>query len=128
MDEKHKRQGPIVSARTSDRVAEMSDELRADIARDLAGRRDTVPDQPVRRRLTTPYEAGRRADTADAEVEAPAARIAADLHRTERRLYQLERGSTSSRYQMHEGGPPSGRYARLLRRAEQLERQLRALR
>ena len=52
----------------------------------------------------------------------------ADLHRTERRLYQLDRFTSRPRYAMTSAGGPTGRYARLLSRANRLERKLRALR
>ena len=131
MDDEQKRTRPVdqVSALTSDRVAEMSDEARVELARDIAGRRDVgAGDSGSRRRpLTLPYSPARGA-AEDAEAAAEAMRLQSELHRTERRLHQIERKLTSSRYQMGEGGRPSGRYARLVRRADRIERQLRSLR
>jgi hypothetical protein len=118
-----------VSARTSDRVARMSDEARAELARNIAERRAAGGDVPERKATVSPLKPARRGATVpEPEADAAAVRIAADLQRTERRIQQIERSFSSSRYQMAEGGPPSGRYARLLRRANRLERQLRTLR
>ena len=106
----------------------MSEEARAELARNLAGRRDVLPDESGRRSLTTSYTATHGiAD--DPEAAAEAVRIAADLQRTERRMYRLERSMSRSRYQMGDGGSaPTGRYARLQRRAGRLERKLRTFR
>lgn len=131
MDEKRTTPGVPgrVSARTSDRVAQMSDEARAELARNIAERRAAGADVPERKATGTAANPVRRiAAVPEPEAAAAAVRIAADLKRTERRIHQIERSFGSSRYQMAEGGPPSGRYARLVRRANQLERQLRALR
>lgn len=100
----------------------MPDETRAEIARDLAGRRDTVPDPLYRRR------AAAIGDAAEAARAEEAARLTAELRRTERRLDRLERSFSPSRYQLRSAGPPTGRYARLLSRAQRLERQLSTLR
>jgi hypothetical protein len=82
---------------------------------------------PLRKRpVTLPYAHPGAAE--DAEAAALAMRLQTELSRTERRLHQIERRLTSSRYQMGEGGRPTGRYARLARRADRLERQLRSLR
>ena len=110
-----------VTARTSKRVAGMSEKERAEIARKLAGRRDAVGD-PRQRRHAAETEA---CEAARAEASV---RVATELQRTERRLDRIERYATKSRYQKGGSGPPSGRYARLLRRADRLERQLNSLR
>jgi hypothetical protein len=117
-------------ARTSDRVDEMSEEARAELARNLAGRKDgAVPDAGISGPIAIPYTGSGRVSAAEEEeIAAEVERLSADLHRTERRLHQIERASTSSRYQMGEGGSPSARYVRLERRARRLERQLRSLR
>src|SRR5829696_1008354 len=100
-----------IAARTTKRVGQMSEAERGDVARKLAGRRDIVAD-PVYR------HPGPQADADEAARAEAAARVEAELHRTERRLWRLERTSTKSRYQMSSGGPPSGRYARLISRAD----------
>ena len=107
----------------------MSEEARAELARNLSGKKgETVPDAGLRsaRRLTTPY-AITHGSLEEAEVAEKVVRLKADLHRTERRIDQIERSATSSRYQMAEGSGPTGRHARLLRRARRIERQLRSL-
>ena len=116
-------------ARTSDRVDEMSEEARAELARNLAGRNGgSVPDAGIRGPISVPYSGSGRVSAAEEEqIAAEVARLSADLHRTERRLHQIERASTSSHYQLGEGGAPSPRYVRLERRARRLERQLRGL-
>jgi hypothetical protein len=116
-------------ARTSDRVEQMSDEARAELARSLAGRKGgTVPDAGIRGPISIPYTGSGRVSAAEEEeIAAEVARLSADLHRTERRLHQIERATTSSRYQMGEGGSPSARYIRLERHARRLERRLRGL-
>jgi hypothetical protein len=115
-------------AHTSDRVDEMSEEARAELARNLAGRKASVPDPRLRGPIAIPYTGSGRVSAAEEEeIAAEVERLSADLHRTERRLHQIERASTSSRYQMGEGGTPSTRYTRLERRARRLERQLRSL-
>jgi hypothetical protein len=129
MDDEQKRTRGVdkVSALTSDRVAEMSDQDRATLARDIAGRRSTGGGTVRKPPVTLPYTPARGA-AEDAEAAAQAMRLQSELGRTERRLHQIERRLTSSRYQMREGGRPTGRYARLARRADRLERQLRSLR
>ena len=115
-------------ARTSDRVDQMSEEARAELARNLAGRKEAVPDAALRGPIAIPYTGSGRVSAAEEEeIAAEVARLSADLHRTERRLHQIERATTSSRYQMGEGGTPSARYVRLERRARRLERKLRGL-
>jgi hypothetical protein len=116
MDDNVKRPGQV-GRLTSDRVTELSEETRAEIARSLAGRPAPVPGAPAR---PGPH-------LADEETAALAIRLAADLHRTERRLHQIQRASGGSRYQVGSASAPTGRYARLLSRADRLERQLRAL-
>jgi hypothetical protein len=101
----------------SDAVDNMSAEARVELARDIAGREVFRPN-PVRRPSEGP----------DPATEALAVRVAAELHQTERRLDRIERSLSRGRYQTGSGGAPSGRYARLLRRADRLERQLRSLR
>lgn len=131
MDDKRKRLAPIdpLTGRTTDRVAEMSDEARAELARELAGRGKTVADAPFRRVAVVPDTPLRRSpEITDPAAAAAILRLEAELHRTERRLERVERSFTRSRYQTGSDAPPSGRYARLLSRAERLERQLRALR
>jgi hypothetical protein len=117
---------------TSDRVDEMSEESRAELARNLAGHKAAVPDRGLggsKSPIAVPYVgSGRIGAAEEEEVAAEVARLSADLHRTERRMHQIERSMTSSRYQMGEGGAPSARYTRLERRARRLERQLRSLR
>ena len=113
--------------RTTARIDGMSDQERAELHRDLSGRGAIVPDAGLRRVATPNYGVLRTAEE-EAEVAAKVARLQADLHRTNRRLHQIERSMTSSRYPLGEGPPPSGRHARLLSRAKRLERQLRALR
>jgi hypothetical protein len=116
-------------ARTSDRVDQMSEEARAELARNLARRKgEAVPDAGIPGPIAIPYTGSGRVSAAEEEeVAAEVARLSADLHRTERRLHLIERATTSSRYQMGEGGSPSPRYVRLERRARRLERQLREL-
>jgi hypothetical protein len=116
-------------ARTSDRVDQMSEEARAELARNLAGRKaGSVPDAGARGPIAIPYTGSGRISVAEEEeIAAEVERLSADLHRTERRLHQIDRVNTSSRYQMGEGGSPSPRYVRLERRARRLERQLREL-
>jgi hypothetical protein len=127
MDDKRTRPGDV-DRLTSDRIAELSDDVRAGIARDLAGRKATVPDHGPRRRLVPDMPLPTRGTEAeDAEFEERAARLTAELHRTERRLDQIERSATHGRYQSGGASSASGRYARLLSRADRLDRQLRAL-
>jgi hypothetical protein len=103
------------------RVERMSDTEREDVARKLAGRRDVAPARSI---LPSPHGLDSAGEAARAEE---AARITAELRRTERRLDRLDRFSTKSRYQMGSGSAPAGRYARLERHAERLERKLRSL-
>ena len=109
----------------------MSEESRAELARNLAGRRKSVPDRGLGKTtspIAIPYlGSGRLGSAVEEEAAAEVARLSADLHRTERRMHQIERSMTSSRYQMGEGGAPSARYMRLERRARRIERQLRSL-
>ena len=120
-----------VSERTSRRVAEMSDAERAELARELARRKAALPGPPARRAAEAPA-VRRRAEAADdAKTRAKAkavARLTAELRTTERHLDRLERSITPSRYQGGSAAPQTARYARLLSRADRLERQLRALR
>ena len=131
MDDDRKRPHSIdqVSAQTSDRVAEMSDEERVELARNIFGRRDVGADGRGGSPIAVPYTAGGKAPLGtDEDVAAEVARLSAELARTERRILRMERSVTRSRYQMVPGdGKPTGRYARLLHRAERLERQLRSL-
>ena len=115
--------------RTTARIDGMSDEERVELARNLAERRSAGLSEPVRRIAATPDTPSHRAAATGKPADTDAiTRLTADLRRTHRRLDQIERTSTSSRYQLGEGSAPSGRYARLLSRANRLERQLRALR
>jgi hypothetical protein len=104
--------------RTSERVERMSDEARAEIARTIAAGRGLVADPRF----------GRLAEAEEAALAEERARVKADLHRTERRLIRLARSGGGGRYQMGAGSGPKGRYARLLSRADRLERRLRSLR
>ena len=115
-----------LTAATSDRVAEMTEEERADLARILAGRRDGVPDVGFRRRQKL-HDAAVHPYGQPAADEAAVVRLTAELHKTERRIDQIERGFRRSRYQMNGGGGPDRRYLRLLRRADRWERMLRSL-
>ena len=118
-----------VSARTSERVSRMSDEERDELARILAGRKAAGLPLPGGRAAEVPARPDHRAsETQDPAAAAAAARIAGELVRTERRLDRLEATVSRGRYQTGGTGAPSGRYGRLLRRADRLERQLRALR
>jgi hypothetical protein len=116
-------------AHTSDRVDAMSEEARAELARKLGGRKGgAAPSAATRGPIAIPYrDSGRVSVAEEEEVAAEVARLSADLHRTERRLHQIDRGSTKSRYQMVAGGSPTTRYVRLERRARRIERQLRGL-
>ena len=116
-----------VAAGTSERVAGMSDEARVEVHRKINERKQGPTVTPFRKAVTPHYGTGRPADE-DPEAAAAAVRIAAELRSTERRLDRMERGMTRGRYQMPSDSPPHGRYARLLRRADRLERQLRRLR
>jgi hypothetical protein len=117
---------------TSNRIDGLSTEERAALHREFAGKR--TPDSgsgSARRRLTPagfPMDPLAKPSREEEELAAEAARVAADLHRTQRQLDRIERSSTRSRYVMSTGGAPHGRYARLLSRADRLERRLRKLR
>ena len=119
-----------VSAHTSDRVDTMSDEARAELARSFADKKAGVTDEGFRRAVLTPYEsAGRAGHALDEEAAAAeVVRLTAELNRTNRRLDRMERSFSHGRYQTGSAAPPSGRYARLMSRAERLERELRSLR
>ena len=116
-----------VSARTSKRVAEMSDAERAALARELARRPGALPDAAVRPAVRTP-DARPSAKTPNEAGAEAAARLTAELRKTHRQLDRLERSFAPSRYGGGTSGPDSGRYAHLLSRADRLERQLRKLR
>jgi len=132
MDERQKRPDDVgrVSRGTSDRVANMSDAEREELARDFVERKSGVPDAPFRRAVTVTDAVVRRAAVTDeAEVAEAVARLTAELHRTERQLHRIERSAPGgSRYQVGSASPPSGRHARLLSRADRIERELRKLR
>jgi hypothetical protein len=122
-----------ISRQTIDRVDGLTDEARAELARSFADK-ELGPDlgggkeRRGRSPLAFPFS-GRTGESAEeAEREEAIARVTADLHRTNRRLDRIERTSTGSRYQMGRASAPSGRYARLLTRADRLERELRKLR
>jgi hypothetical protein len=116
-----------VSARTRKRVAEMSDVERIALARELARRKGALLEAPVRRTVATP-DVRPSAKKADDEQAEATARLTAALRNTQRHLDRLERSFTPSRYGGGTSAPASARYARLLRRADRLERQLRELR
>jgi hypothetical protein len=117
----------LISGRTSDRVAEMSDEARAELARRLAGRAAEFPGGPSRKGVIYPDRQPSPPAEAPDAADATAARLAAELHATERRLDRIENSMTHARYQ-HGPGTPDGRYIRLASRARRLERQLRRIR
>jgi hypothetical protein len=125
----HRKRPQQVDRLTDDRISEMSEESRALIARELAGRGAVVPEAPGRRPLPGVPDRVVRPSTAAEEAEAAeaAARLAAEIHRTERRLDRIERSANHSRYQTGSAAGPSGRYARLLSRSARLERRRRAL-
>ena len=118
-----------VTARTSKRVAELSEAERQELAREFARRKQALVDTPDRPAVDSPRpaeqapEAPRKPEAGRAEA---AARVAAELRSTQRHLDRIERSVQPGRY----GGsaPTSARYDRLMSRAERLERQLRALR
>lgn len=112
-----------VSARTRKRVAEMSDEERTALAREFARSMRGLADAPV----ATPRPR-RSAKTPDDGRAKAAARLTAELRKTQRHLDRLERLLTASRYGGGTDAPAAARYARLLSRADRLEGQLRALR
>jgi hypothetical protein len=111
-----------LAGRTSDRVREMSDEERRELARKIAGHPGYITPDPDSR-----DQRREKKRTEDPATLAEIARLTTELRRTERRLDRLDRMNTPSRYQVGTAGPPSGRYARLESRARRLERQLRAL-
>ena len=115
----------VIYDRTTDRVAGMTDEARAALHRKIHGAKGTVPDEGFKRPTTTPYTPSRPQETPDPSAEI--IRLEAELHRTERRIYRLERGFSRGRFQAGSSAAPHGRYARLLSRADRLERQLRDL-
>ena len=96
----------------------MTDAEREELARILAGRKAAglpLPEQKT-------------AKPQDAAVADAIVRLTGELHRTERRLDRLEVLMTRGRYQTGGGAVTHGRYARLCRRADRIERELRSLR
>src|SRR5829696_8533678 len=91
-----------VSALTSERVERMAEAARTDLARELAERPKTGPGASRRRVAPLPFTPTRRASVG-AETAA-AARVAAELRRTERRLDRLERSMSHGRFQTGGGG------------------------
>lgn len=123
-----------ISRQTIDHVDGLSEEARAELARNFAGPRTPGPDlgggkaRARRGPIAIPYSGrGGVLSEEEAEREEAIARVSADLSRTNRRLDRIERASSGSRYQLGPASAPSGRYARLLSRADRLERQLRSL-
>jgi hypothetical protein len=116
-----------VSARTSKRVAEMNDAERAALARELARRTRAAPEARVRPAVRAP-DARPSAKTPNNGRAEAAARLTAELRKTERHLDRVERASSPSRYGGGSSLPASARSARLLSPADRLERQLRKLR
>jgi hypothetical protein len=113
-----------VDARTTDRVARMSEQEREELARELARRKGAaVETAPPAAGKTAPPALPQRPISPDPSV---AARLTAELRATERRLDRLERFQAPGRY--GGGAAPSGRYDRLVSRAERIERKLRELR
>jgi hypothetical protein len=110
-----------LAGRTSDRVREMSDEERRELARKIAGHPGYIAPEPDPRE-----ERREKRHLEDPATLAEIARLTAELHRTERRMDRIDRMSSHSRYQVGTSAP-SGRYARLESRARRLERQLRSL-
>jgi hypothetical protein len=129
MSDEYKRPAPEdrASARVTRDVAKMSDDERTALAREFARRRGTTPEAPARRAVEKrdPVPPGTPPDEERAEA---AARLKAELRSTERHLDRLERAVTAGRHGGGASAPAPGRYDRLLRRADRLERQLRALR
>jgi hypothetical protein len=116
-----------ISRQTIDRVDGLSDESRAELARNFASTGGPLASGGATSPIAIPFP-GRGGQTAEeAEREEAIARVSADLHRTNRRLHRIERTSSGGRYQVGGASAPSGRYARLLSRADRLERELRAL-
>jgi hypothetical protein len=132
MDENGKRTKQV-DRLTDDRISSMSEEMRALIAREFAGGGADAgtgsPEAPGSRGAAgTPGRPVRPGTAADEQEAAEAAaRLAAEIHRTERRIDRIERSSSGGRYQGASTGGPSGRYARLLSRSARLERRRRAL-
>lgn len=105
-------------ARTGNRVAGMSDMDRAELARNLAEYSSTTaPKESPRSDKKKSYRPGSvvRPNGSTTGEQAEAARVAADLQRTERRIETRVSGSTV------------GRGTRLASRAGRLERKLRRL-
>jgi hypothetical protein len=119
--------GDLESARVSERVAAMSDAERAALARRLAGRPQTGAAAPSAGAFKRPV---RRppAETPDDGRAKAAARLTVELRRTQGHLARVERAISPSRFGGGTSSSAAVRYDRLLRRAERLERQLRALR
>lgn len=129
-DDLKRREQMRQAARTSERAGSISAEDRTELARHLSGGRGgTVPDAGFRRsgRPIDP-RFRRSAEAEEAKRAAAAARVEAQLQSVERRLARMEGSSERGRYQVGEAGSPTGRYARLLSRADRLERRLRSLR
>jgi hypothetical protein len=105
----------------------MSDAERAALARELTRRKGLLPEAPARPVVRTP-DARPSAKPPDHGRAEAAARLTAELRTTERHLDRLERAATASRYGGGTSALGAGRYARLLSRADRLERQLRNLR
>jgi hypothetical protein len=116
-----------VDARTSRRVAEMSDAERAELAREISRRKRALPEAPVRRYVPTP-DARPSAKTPDDGHAEAVARLTAQLRDTQRHLDRFERSVTASRYGGGSSGPGAARHAFLQSRADRLERLLRKLR
>jgi hypothetical protein len=118
-----------VDARTSKRVAEMTDAERTALARELARRKAALhePARPVIKRPDVRPPAPAE-PTQEEEHEQAVARVTEELRKTQRHLDRLERSYAPSRYGGSGAYPGGGRYQRLLSRADRLERELRALR
>ena len=117
-----------VSARTSKRVAEMGDSERNALARELARRKAALLDPPIRPVVRRPDVRTPPAQAPDEEREQEVARVTEELRKTQRHLDRLDRSFTPSRYGGAGAYPGGARYARLLSRADRLERELRSLR
>ena len=106
-----------IDARTSNKIAGMSEEARSDLARQLndAGYETVSPHRrgsdPVRREPAPRDRTGRRYRAGDADDE-KVAQVSASLHRTERRI------------KMNADKMSQGRQVRLGKRAKRLKRQL----
>jgi hypothetical protein len=105
-----------LDARTSGRIDRMTEDEREELARALAGRSGVVA------------KPKRGAPAGEEEIALEAARLTAELRRTERRLDRFSRTFSSGRYQTGGASAPNGRHARLLSRADRLARELRSLR